>query len=56
MNRLPKRSKEVLVASRVKGMKQQEIADTLSISVKTIKNMLWISLRKLKECLAEKQV
>ena len=56
MNQLPKRSKEVLVASRVKGLKQQEIADTLSISVKTIKNMLWISLRKLKECLAEKQV
>ena len=56
MNRLPKRSKEVLVASRVKGLKQQEIADTFSISVKTIKNMLWISLRKLKECLDEKQV
>lgn len=56
MNRLPKRSKEVLMASRVRGLKQQEIADTFSISVKTIKNMLWISLRKLKECLAEKQV
>ena len=56
MNRLPRRSKEVLLAARVKGLKQQEIADTLSISVKTIKNMLWISLRKLKECLAEKQV
>ena len=56
MNRLQRRSKEVLLAARVKGLKQQEIADTLSISVKTIKNMLWISLRKLKECLAEKQV
>ncbi|MGM9796561.1 MAG: RNA polymerase sigma factor [Parabacteroides sp.] len=56
MNRLPKRSKEVLMASRVQGLKQQEIADTFSISVKTIKNMLWISLRKLKECLDEKQV
>lgn len=51
INRLPGRCKEVLLLHRVKGLKQKEIADQLSISVKTIKNQIWSSLQRLKKCL-----
>lgn len=56
INRLPVRSKEVLLLHRVKGFKQKEIADQLSISVKTIKNQIWSSLQKLKKCLEIKEI
>ena len=36
--------------------KQKEISEKLSISVKTIKNQIWMSLQKLKECLEMKEV
>ena len=39
-----------------KGLKQKEISEKLSISVKTIKNQIWMSLQKLKECLEMKEV
>ena len=51
IDHLPGRSREVLLLHRVKGLKQKEISEKLSISVKTIKNQIWMSLQKLKECL-----
>lgn len=51
INELPGRCKEVLLLHRVKGLKQKEIADQLSISVKTIKNQIWASMQRLKKCL-----
>ena len=42
--------------TEVKGLKQKEISEKLSISVKTIKNQIWMSLQKLKECLEMKEV
>lgn len=56
INRLPGRCKEVLLLHRVKGLKQKEIADQLSISIKTIKNQIWSSLQRLKKCLELKGV
>lgn len=56
INRLPDRCKEVLLLHRVKGLKQKEIADQLSISVKTIKNQIYSSLQRLKKCLELKGV
>ena len=56
INRLPSRSREVLLLHRVKGLKQKEIADQLSISVKTIKNQIWVSLQKLRRCLELKGI
>lgn len=56
IDRLPDRSREVLLLHRVKGLKQKEIAEKLSISVKTIKNQIWTSLQKLKKCLEMKDV
>lgn len=56
INRLPGRCKEVLLLHRVKGLKQKEIADQLSISVKTIKNQIWSSLQRLKKCLELKGI
>lgn len=56
IDRLPGRSREVLLLHRVDGLKQKEIADKLSISVKTIKNLIWISLQRLRKCLEAKGV
>ena len=54
INRLPGRCKEVLLLHRVKGLKQKEIADQLSISVKTIKMQLGSPLHRLKRCRGRK--
>ena len=56
INLLPGRCKEVLLLHRVKGLKQKEIADQLSISVKTIKNQIWASLQRLTKCLEVKGI
>lgn len=56
IDRLPDRSREVLLLHRIKGLKQKEIAKKLCISVKTIKNQIWMSLQKLKKCLETKDV
>lgn len=56
IERLPDRSREVFILHRVKGLKQKEISEKLSISVKTIKNQLWMSLQKLKKCLEIKDI
>ena len=56
INLLPDRCKEILLLHRVKGLKQKEIADQLSISVKTIKNQIGASLQRLRKCLEVKGV
>lgn len=56
INNLPSRSKEVLLLHRIKGLKQKEISEKLNISVKTIKNQIWSSLQKLRQCLELKEI
>ncbi|MDR0845520.1 MAG: RNA polymerase sigma-70 factor [Tannerella sp.] len=56
MKLLSARNREILLLDRIKGLRQQEIADKLSISVKTVKNQIWLSLQKLKTCLEHKDV
>lgn len=55
IGQLPERSREVFKMSRFDEMKQQEIADLLGTSVKTIKNQIWKSLQYLKACLEVKE-
>ncbi len=56
IERLPERSREVFMLHRVNGLKQKEISEKLSISIKTIKNQIWMSLQKLKKCLEIKGI
>ncbi|MCW3805502.1 RNA polymerase sigma factor [Plebeiibacterium marinum] len=51
---LPQRSRQVFLMSRFEGLKQQEIAERLGTSIKTIKNQIWKSLQYLRTCLKEK--
>lgn len=51
IERLPERSRQVFLLYRIKGLKQKEISEKLNISIKTIKNQLYISLQKLKKCI-----
>lgn len=46
---LPPRSQEILNYVFVEGLKYQEVADRLGISVSTVKTLLGISVRKLRE-------
>lgn len=55
INSLPQRTREVFLASRVEEKKLQEISDQFHISIKTTKNLLWIGLNRLKECLGRKR-
>lgn len=56
INRLPHHAKQVLLLHRVEGLKQKEIAERLNITVKTVKNQIWVSLQKLRRCLEVKGV
>ncbi|MDR2919244.1 MAG: RNA polymerase sigma-70 factor [Tannerella sp.] len=56
IDRLPPRSREVLLLHRIEGLKQKEIAEKLSIAIKTIKNQIWSSLQSLKACLERKGI
>lgn len=56
IDRLPGREKEVLLLHRIEGLKQAEISEKLSITVKTIKNQIWMSLQRMKKCLEVKGV
>ena len=49
IDRLPPRCKAIFVLSRFEGMKQQQIADTLNLSLKTVENQMSIALAKLRE-------
>lgn len=56
VDRLPERSREVLLLHRIEGLKQKEISEQLTISIKTIKNQIWASLQRLKKCLEIKGI
>jgi RNA polymerase sigma-70 factor (ECF subfamily) len=56
IGRLPQRSREVFLLHRVKGYRQKDISEKLSVSVKTIKNQIWTSLQRLKKCLESKGI
>ena len=56
IGRLPARGKEVLLLHRVEGYKHMEISEKLNISVQTVKNQIWLSLQRLKACLALKGI
>ncbi len=56
IDKLPGRNKEILLLHKVKGFKQKEISDKLNISVKTIKNQIWIAMQRLKNCLSLKEI
>ena len=56
IDHLPDRCKEVLLLHRIKGLKQKEISEKLDVSIKTIKNQIWISLQKLRRCLELKGI
>ena len=56
IDHLPGRCKEVLLLHRIKGLTQKEISEKLDVSIKTIKNQIWISLQKLRRCLELKGI
>lgn len=49
INRLPPKCKTIFVLSRQEGMKYQQIADHLGISVKTVENQMGKALQMLRE-------
>ena len=52
---LPEKCRRVFVLSRQESLTNQEIAQKLDISVKTIKNQIWASLQRLRKCLEQKE-
>lgn len=46
---IPKQKRSIYILSREEGMSNQEIADLLGISEKTVKNHLWKTLKVIKE-------
>jgi RNA polymerase sigma-70 factor (ECF subfamily) len=46
---LPPKCKAIFLLSRYEGMKYQEIADHLNLSLKTVENQMGIALQKLRE-------
>jgi RNA polymerase sigma-70 factor (ECF subfamily) len=49
IDKLPPKCKAIYLMSRHEGLKYQEIADTLEISLKTVENQMGIALQKLRE-------
>ena len=49
IDRLPPQCKAIFILSRQEGLKYQEIADTLGLSIKTVENQMGIALKKLRE-------
>jgi RNA polymerase sigma-70 factor (ECF subfamily) len=49
IDKLPPKCKLIYLLSRQEGLKYQEIADTLDISVKTVENQMGIALEKLRD-------
>jgi RNA polymerase sigma-70 factor (family 1) len=54
LNLLPPKCKEIMYLSRFGKLKQQEIADQLDISLKTVKNHLTYGFQKLREQLEKR--
>ncbi|MCB9225345.1 MAG: RNA polymerase sigma-70 factor [Crocinitomicaceae bacterium] len=53
INQLPEARKKIFVLSRFEGLKYQEIADKLNISVKTVENQMGSAIKQLRTDLAE---
>jgi RNA polymerase sigma-70 factor, ECF subfamily len=51
LNELPDKCKEIFILSREYGLKYEEIAERLNISVNTVKTQLKIALKRLRESL-----
>ncbi len=51
IGKLPPRCKEVFIQSRFEGVRQQELALAMKISVKTVKAQIGKALKFLKDCL-----
>lgn len=49
IDNLPPRCKVIFILCRVEGLKQQQIAETLKVSVKTVENQMGIALSKLRD-------
>jgi RNA polymerase sigma-70 factor (ECF subfamily) len=49
IDRLPPKCKAIYLLSRQEGMKYQQIADTLELSLKTVENQMGIALEKLRQ-------
>jgi RNA polymerase sigma-70 factor (ECF subfamily) len=49
IDRLPPQCKVIFLLSRQEGLKYQEIADSLGLSVKTVENQMGIALEKLRQ-------
>ncbi|MDE5941311.1 MAG: RNA polymerase sigma-70 factor [Muribaculaceae bacterium] len=52
IDRLPERCREIFLMSKRDGMTNEEIADELGLSVKTVKNQMTKALSRLKEALS----
>ena len=50
---LPERCRTILICSKLKGMKQKDIAQQLNISIKTVENQITIAYKKLYELLGK---
>ena len=53
VDQLPEQCRKVFRMSRFEGLKQQEIADRLDISIKTVKNHITHALKQLSKVLAD---
>ncbi len=53
LGQLPPQCKKVMMMSKFQRLKQQEIADTLGISIKTVKNHLTYGFKKIREQLID---
>ncbi len=49
IDHLPPRCRIIFAMSRFEGLKQQQIADALNVSIKTVENQMGIALVKLRE-------
>jgi RNA polymerase sigma-70 factor, ECF subfamily len=49
IDRLPAQCKAIFILSRHEGLKYQEIAETLSLSIKTVETQMGIALEKLRQ-------
>lgn len=55
IEQLPPRSREVLLAVFADGLKYREVADKLGVSVSTVKTLLGLSVKKIRERFSEAQ-
>lgn len=51
INQLPEKCKAIFILSREEGLTYKEIADELSLSLKTVENQMGIALKKLRAAL-----